>query len=183
MYSNQFSRDLYTLENESKIYYVSPSTAPTCYSVINRVPEKLSDLVLDSESATSGQVLTADGLGGASWTTPSTPELYQHNIKLFDSNLHKAASFTILSDVSTQYTYSAIATYLYNNSLNTYDCCLNATGCEYVNSVIYNIFGVISLNGTEIKAISYGSNSAGGVASDTIAEATTTLEDVVIRIM
>lgn len=30
---------------------------------------------VDSESATSGQVLQADGLGGASWQTPSTPTI------------------------------------------------------------------------------------------------------------
>ena len=35
---------------------------------------------IDSGSATSGQVLTADGSGGAQWSSPSSPHLYQHSI-------------------------------------------------------------------------------------------------------
>ena len=37
---------------------------------------------VDSESATNGQVLTADGTGGASWQNASGGKVYRHNIYL-----------------------------------------------------------------------------------------------------
>ena len=62
---------------------------------------------ISSGSSTSGQVLTADGIGGASWQTPSGGGgKYQHNISLVagSGSQRSYLVFSFINDVSTAYT-------------------------------------------------------------------------------
>lgn len=63
--------------------------------------------VTNSDNATNGQVLTADGDGGASWQTPASgggTQLYQHRIVLNDSYYY----IKIINTYSTPYTFTDI---------------------------------------------------------------------------
>ena len=60
---------------------------------------KIQDYNIDSETATSGQVLQADGNGGASWQNAGGGStLYQHTIRLGGIDSSNKAMFNIISD-------------------------------------------------------------------------------------
>lgn len=73
---------------------------------------------VDSESATSGQVLTADGQGGASWQNASGGNTYLHNIQLGENFSY--AQFYIISKSNTTFTFQTLKKWLYNNGFRTY---------------------------------------------------------------
>ena len=56
--------------------------------------------IIDSQTATNGQVLTADGNGGASWQTPSGSQLYQHRIS-FEFSSAMSGHFEYISNSAT----------------------------------------------------------------------------------
>ncbi len=79
--------------------------------------------LLDSNSATQGQVLTANGTGGASWQNASGgsggTQLYAHHISIFNvpgPSPSYNADFFIISLDSTPFTFSTFSNYC--NSIN-----------------------------------------------------------------
>lgn len=83
----------------------------TLYIVTDAPASEVTASDIDSESATSGQVLTADGSGGASWQTASGGSLYMHilNLVYFRMVLYKTTNNPI--------TKSDFASWLYNNNM------------------------------------------------------------------
>ena len=100
----------------------------------------IKDTNINSGSATSGQVLTADGNGGASWESAGGKTLYLHNWHLTTSAGMKIM-ITIVSDRNSAYNRSAMQTYLTTNtSLSTYINCVGF-GYDTVNSKWYHMYG------------------------------------------
>lgn len=63
--------------------------------------------LLDNNSATSGQVLTANGSGGASWQNASGGggiQLYKHSISVYGGAWQNANVLVFIDNVSTPYT-------------------------------------------------------------------------------
>lgn len=52
------------------------------FAMLSDIPTDFTAAEVNSESATSGQVLTADGNGGASWQNASGGSLYEHSIQI-----------------------------------------------------------------------------------------------------
>ena len=76
---------------------------------------------IDSEEATSGQVLTANGNGGASWENASGGSLYRHNIIIdINGSLNNISwssnnlTITVTSKEQSAFTKANIVTKLYN---------------------------------------------------------------------
>ena len=97
---------------------------------------------INSGSATNGQVLTADGSGGASWQNASGGNtLYMHNVHLTSGGNFKVM-LTFVSDRSSSYNRSAIETYISTNSSSS-SSYLNCIGVGYdtQNNVWYHFYG------------------------------------------
>lgn len=95
---------------------------------------------IDSGEATSGQVLTADGSGGASWEDASGGDevhLYEHQITLTKSSSPSAYIYTIV--VSKQATAMSISQFV---SLLSESKIREATGFYNYNSRAMTIVGL-----------------------------------------
>lgn len=135
---------------------------------------------IDSSTATAGQVLTADGNGGASWQTASGGglSLYQHNIAFRSSSGTSAVSFAIFTNDSTPFTKTTLGSYLYNTyGISKY---IFATGIRSnANQIIYIN---PSSNTDAVNIIYFVANGNFGIGSILLS---TSLEfaDYVIQIM
>lgn len=94
---------------------------------LDQTGQEIQDILdtVGNNQATQGQVLTADGTGGASWQNASGGKLYKHCIRNnmeYDTEL----SFIIIDDSSETKNTSAVAQWLYNNGFrsaqNVYNC-------------------------------------------------------------
>lgn len=109
---------------------------------------------IDSGTATQGQVLTADGNGGASWENVGGNKMYIHSIAIrigssalasttharFQFICNRETSFTSVSDLSKKLSECGYkASYSYQDMLN-------ATGL-YINSNVYSL--VIAIGGRD----------------------------------
>lgn len=74
----------YIYDKTNQVWVAQKSTVPVVIDVT-------SDMI-DSEDATSGQVLTADGNGGAEWSDIPTPTITVDNIDSEDSTLGQVAT-------------------------------------------------------------------------------------------
>lgn len=76
------------------------------------VNDKVTSADIDSETATVGQVLTADGAGGCLWQSSSPPTLYKHRITL-TSNVDAVVIIELYNYYSSAYTsFAGLAAYL-----------------------------------------------------------------------
>ncbi|MBO7712026.1 MAG: hypothetical protein J6S85_00945 [Methanobrevibacter sp.] len=72
---------------------------------------------VNSEQATQGQVLTADGSGGASWQNASGGNKYMHIINC-NFNVYPICNIIIINSSNTAFTASSLANYLYTNGIS-----------------------------------------------------------------
>lgn len=117
---------------------------------------------INSGTATNGQVLTADGNGGASWQNASGGStLYQHNINISGRLPNPSKlKFTIINDSNTALTTeSAIASLLYNKGYDSASHSLLAVGTNKQTIVgqvyLFNIFSVFSTDGITLSWFGY----------------------------
>lgn len=77
---------------------------------------------IDSQTATSGQVLQADGNGGASWQNAGGSQLYAHYLKFNRSSGGVTRKYDvvgcIITNTSTPFTQSSLLTYMNTNSIS-----------------------------------------------------------------
>ena len=129
-------------------------------------------------SITASLVFEASSGGGK--------QLYQHNINATDisSGNPIEASFTIITDNATALTFSAIASYLYNNGFTTRTQHISASGIHNNTnqSARYLVYGVFSTNGTGISTSEVKVASAGNSNDYAFASGTTTIIDTVIAL-
>ena len=127
------------------------------------LPIKASNV--NSGTATNGQVLAADGNGGASWQNAGGgSQLYQHNISYGDTG--KRCCFNFINDVSTPYTNNgdiAQAILSYTTQFRPYI----ANGFALIDSSHkYIITGVRTNSGIQINAV--GVNIIDGTEFDIV---------------
>ena len=115
------------------------------------LPIKASNI--DSETATNGQVLTADGLGGASWQTPGGGStLYEHNIMIQENNFNWTARLQIISNSDTQITdKSTLRVFLSDNGFSSINNYFLGTGSYRYGGVVYLVLGLFSNSGTNLS--------------------------------
>lgn len=139
----RFERIVRATSNTQKdIFEITKATKAYSKSLSNCI---ITSVNVSSGSETSGKVLTADGVGGASWQTPSGGSLYAHHIKLSQIYSLRYYTFTIINDVSTAYSSVAdVCAYL--NSKNISNLCASgiiivSTGSTpaYYNCIVLNI--------------------------------------------
>ena len=137
---------------------------------------------IDSESATNGQVLTANGNGGVSWQTPSGgSQLYMHNItyektgSASSSNSPFTVLLTIVNTSSSQISISDFKTLL--SQTGTISC----TGVGTWRSTVTRIlFGITYISATDkIRVVGYEINGQIGYED---ANVYTNLKDTVIAL-
>ena len=152
-------------------YYIFKLQANKNYTINAEYLPITSDSI-KSGSATSGQVLTANGSGGASWQTAGGggSTLYSHNFKIEVSGIESYG--TIISSSATQFNASSLITYLYNNGIT-----LNVSGAYYSNED-YLILSISSWNGTQMQ-FSYYRFSNHSFASMVWSAGSITITDVV----
>lgn len=119
---------------------------------LDQTGQEIQDILdtVGNNQATQGQVLTADGSGGASWQNASGGSLYAHYTML--DNFTK--TFIFITNSSTTFTNDSLATYLYNNGFNdssygiknTYVTIDSSTGKITRNTSLY----ATSTSGTNI---------------------------------
>ena len=108
---------------------------------LNQTGEQIqADLnLLDSNSATQGQVLTANGTGGATWQNASGTQLYKHNITV-DTNDGYNFRFSLYTADSDSYSsYSAVCTYMFDHGSTFY-----LSGIVNYNSNSYPLMWIIA---------------------------------------
>lgn len=104
---------------------------------------------VDSESATNGQVLTADGSGGASWQNASGGKLYRHSIsiKLSSSVPSRSIYFTVLTTNNNTLTGEL----LYNLDLGVISCyVLNYLPTTTQNATYLNYKAIAFISSTRL---------------------------------
>lgn len=98
---------------------------------------------VNSSGGTQGQVLTADGNGGASWEDASGggSTLYEHNIRL--SNSYNTIYLRVITSRATVYTtLNSLLADIYSDSWTGETVYLLATGTTTVNSVQYVVSSI-----------------------------------------
>lgn len=144
---------------------------------------KIADDSINSESATSGQVLTADGTGRASWETPSGGSLYYHYIYLSRSttNIVKVTTCIISPSSTPMTTLADLKDYVKNKGN------IIATGYIYTNKSYYatNFYYSSGNDALYVNGYTYNSNYSGNVepANYDISSNTPTITDNVFQIM
>ena len=129
------------------------------------LPIKASNI--DSESATNGQVLIADGSGGASWQNAGGggSTLYQHNLNLTRS-LGTSGGLNIRLEIITNdptaFTTSTIVPYIYNNNINKM-----ANGVYNNGGTLTQIYGVSGKSTSQIY-LSYFSGFTPSIQEATV---------------
>jgi hypothetical protein len=112
--------------------------------------------LLDSNSATQGQVLTANGTGGCAWANISGggTQLYQHTISYVDESLPQTTTLVIISTSNADFASNQIAGVVYIKSFSKSDP---------VGGDNYNYFPVsaIKLSGNFNVTCITGFNSSG----------------------
>ena len=123
---------------------------------------------INSQSATNGQVLTADGSGGATWQNASGGSLYLHSFLLLSSSSYQIVLNVISTANTSISTLSDLQTFLFNigngvdivfvaNGYKTTDgyiinsLRLNNTG-NYISIIGYNINGDSQVNVGQLSA-------------------------------
>lgn len=103
---------------------------------------------INSYGATNGQVLTANGSGGASWQNAGGSQLYQHNISYYHNGTSSVCAFSFINNVSSAYTtFDGIRNALSNIGVDG----TKGISCSgVINST--NIIGYINVIGTNIYA-------------------------------
>lgn len=73
---------------------------------------------INSGTASSGQVLTADGLGGASWVESGGGKLYQHNInaKVYYNGRYASFGLILYTKDLTPFNNNVLSQYLQDNN-------------------------------------------------------------------
>ena len=139
--------------------YISINKNTKAYSVESLTNTKyIRDIAIDSASATNGQVLTANGSGGASWQNAGGGTTRYHSqVKVtYASGSAKASMmFAFIQDFSTMSaSWSSIGAQLNNNQFNNvYGNYCIASGGYYDGSNFYVICGVLRQSGTEMKVL------------------------------
>ena len=135
-----------------------------------------------STGATAGQVLTADGSGGASFQNASGGSLYRHNIHINSSQYD--FYITIFNNSSTQLnTIANIANWLnekgYNYASNSYS---GINGVIIVSSKCYLTLGVSRTAGPAL-CIYYGDVSGTSLVASTTTISSGSVSDDVLQIL
>ena len=86
---------------------------------------------INSETATNGQVLTANGSGGVSWANVSSGK-YQHNISMAKSDNSIVLFFSFINNASTNYADTTVS--VLRSALRT------AIGDKYINGSGFGVF-------------------------------------------
>ena len=151
----------------------------------NVLRTKIQNGQIDSGAASNGQVLTADGTGGAAWQTPSGggSNLYKHNITFNSSASPKfmTIQMTLYSTSSTAITnFTALMDY-FNNNLHFSQC----TGkyvdtANNVNSLIVRA-GATSLNTFRVQCIALDSSGT-SATNEQLPSTSMTIYDTVIQV-
>ena len=108
------------------------------------LPIKASNI--DSDTATNGQVLTADGSGGASWQNAGGGStLYEHNILILENNSNWVAKVKIINNSATQITdKSTIRSFLSDNGFSSINNYFIGTGFFRTGGVSYLVLGLFT---------------------------------------
>lgn len=118
--------------------------------------------LLKNNTASVGQILTADGEGGASWVTPemeeeessSSVKLYKHSIKFSIGMLAHSSVYEIISDNPDPFTFETIPQRLFGESkVSSYNNVLFFVGTSEAH-VIYSSSDS-SIGGSVIKSITF----------------------------
>ena len=115
---------------------------------------------IDSQTATNGQVLTANGSGGASWQNAGGGStLYEHNIMCQENNFNWTLRTKIISNSSTTITTKdALLTILNTNGFTNVNNYNIATGNYKYGGTYYLVVGIFS-NGASNLTITRLDNS------------------------
>ena len=105
---------------------------------------------VDSGTATQGQVLTADGNGGASWENVGGGEIYNHGIYLRSSVSGNPSycNVNIVSNQNSAYTLATFRSFLYQNGYTSYPKSYCVNGVYYDGSDYYLITGLYYYSNT-----------------------------------
>lgn len=153
---------------------------------LNQTGEQIqADLnLIDSNNATEGQVLTANGTGGASWQNATTKKFYLHTI------VTSAYTFYVVNKFDSQYSpntkqatallnsiaFNRLIGYSFQNRFYAYDISIaidNGFGdlTAYINSPsIIQKGNAISYFGTDGQEVTILSSNFGEFVSDTVTE-------------
>ena len=100
----QGKQDALTIDATPTSGSTNPVQSGGVYTALQNKLEEVVAANVDSESATSGQVLTADGSGGASWQTPQSSgggtQLYLHTLQ-FNTDPYRIMSMYIITTTNT----------------------------------------------------------------------------------
>lgn len=140
-----------------------------------------------STSANSGQVLTADGNGGASWQDASGGEKYLHNLRIWRNGIGSGVEFEataiIVNNSSTKIeTGSGLRNALRGAGFDTYQHYTIASGLTYDHTtskhyIIVGLYGETSTNIT-FWAVAEDSTTAFGEAQ-TVSQSSIGVSDIV----
>lgn len=138
-------------------YSANIDTTVASQTLISRTIKTTASAV-DSGTATNGQVLTADGNGGASWQNAGGggSTLYRHSIYFRNGTGTSYVACEIINKESTAYTKNTFGQYMFDNFNNIE---ITAHGL-YVNNQIISILGA---NSTAINAYYFTSGQNRGL--------------------
>lgn len=125
--------------------------------------------LVTSGGGTQGQVLTADGNGGASWEDQAGGgSIYEHHIRLqrTSGDIQFNIVTIIVNNSNTQFSVSAIIDLLNSKSLATYTNFYIANGIVSISGTNYNVVGIYRASGGDL-GITYYKDT--GIANTSIA--------------
>lgn len=142
-----------TSKNNLKLIDVNKSTK--AYSMTSIAMIK--SATIDSGTATSGKVLTANGSGGTSWETAGGgTQLYCHHIFMYSSTTRQVA-FSVISQSSTPYTLSSLVSDLY--LLFSDSTSLVASGYTSSTDIVWRVYVNTSDHSVSLVSRSSGTNN------------------------
>ena len=109
---------------------------------------------IDSQTATSGQVLQADGNGGASWQNAGGKTLYMHFIELYIAST-SYVTLSIINDSNVSFTTTTLANYLYTNNMRGSNNMAIANGLINDGGTLYQILGLYAGSYSALGARAY----------------------------
>lgn len=127
---------------------------------LDQTGQEIQDILdtVGNNEATQGQVLTADGNGGASWQNASGEKIYLHNIQ--GSATDTYIFIRIISKNNTAFTINTLLEYIYNNYGTHW---IQATGYTKFQNNYRSIIAIrtSSISQIYILYLDIGSNAQG----------------------
>lgn len=159
---------------------ITKSTKAYTLNILNQVIDTSN---INSGSASNGQVLTANGSGGASWQTAGGSQLYKHNFQIVKSNTY-SLTFILITDNATPITnWYDIVIKIRTQGYNTSTQLLSVNGKIVKNSAVYSSNGVYCPTGITQLYAQYIDDTNNTISlSDLLLDSATNVYDKVVTL-